>query len=192
MYFCQAFGEESIASAARPGRPQPPPISAMIRQSFLLSATLQAAVILILCGLAACRTPVHTIEPGSACNRLRASYPSQHGLILFTETTATVLSIPWCFPATKGFGVHGYTINIPVERPGTFSLVLSDIRPPTQFHLTTIAGGCAEDNTCKSNVYLGAGTEWALTLAGGNHCFSLFKAENEAEDVWFTLTATRP
>ena len=147
---------------------------------------------MIFCGLAACRSPVQIVEPASACSRLRESYPSRHGLILFAETTATVSSIPWCFPATKGFGVIGYNLNIALARPGVFSLVLSDIRPPTRFHLITIAGGCAEDNTGKRHVNLGTGTEWVLTLAEGNHCFSLFKAENQAKDVWFTLTATRP
>jgi len=181
-----------MAPAARSRLLQSQSSLVVTSSSSMLSVFVLAAALLVFCGLTACRIPVHPIEPTSACSRLRGAYPSEHGLILFPDTTTTTASIPWCFPAAKGSGLIGYNVNIPIARPGVFSFTLSDIRPPTRFKLTTIAGGCAEDNTGKSYVGLGTGTEWALTLAPGNHCFTLMKAENKAEDVWFTLTATRP
>jgi hypothetical protein len=86
----------------------------------------------------------------------------------------------------------GYNVNIPITHPGTLSLVISDIRPPTQFGAVSIDGSCWGDNTGKTYVRLGYGTEWSLPVIPGNYCISLIKAENKTEDVWFTLTATRP
>lgn len=93
---------------------------------------LVAVLLVILTPLSGCSflrgpVPVDVTDPTSACARLRTSYPSAHGLILFSDTSAKTTSIPWCFPGTAGFGVLGYNVNIPITDPGTFSLVLSDL-----------------------------------------------------------------
>jgi hypothetical protein len=85
-----------------------------------------------------------------------------------------------------------YNINVSITHPGTFSLVLSDIRPTTQFAAVSIDGSCAGDSTGKRYVRLGYGTQWSMLVVPGNYCLTLVKTENYAEDVWFTLTATRP
>jgi hypothetical protein len=71
-------------------------------------------------------------------------------------------------------------------------VLLSDIRPTTQFAAVSIDGTCAGDNTGKSYVRLGYGTKWSMVVVPGNYCLTLIKSDNDAEDVWFTLTATRP
>ena len=91
----------------------------------------------------------------SECARLRTSYPSQHGLVLFSDPSMVTAAIPWCFPGTAGRGVIGYNVNIPIPRPGTLLLALSDIRPPTRFAAVSIDGTCWGDNTGKKNVRLG-------------------------------------
>jgi len=144
------------------------------------------------CSLFRYPVPVHVIDDNSACARLRTSYPSEHGLVLFNDQSTKVRSIPWCFPKTAGMGVLGYTINIRITRSGTFTLVLSDIMPPTQFAAVNIDGNCYGDNTGKSYVWLGYGTQWSMPVAPGDYCISIIKSENDKEDVWFTLTATRP
>jgi hypothetical protein len=136
--------------------------------------------------------PVHVADVTSACTSLRTFYKSEHGLVLFEDTSVKVISIPWCFPRTTGIGVLGYNVYIRVSHPGTFTLVLSDIRPATQFAAVSIAGHCAGDNTGKSYVRLGYGTQWSMPVVPGDYCISLIKSENDKEDVWFTLTATRP
>lgn len=147
-----------------------------------------------LVGASSCGTqaPVHLIDPDSECAHLRASFPSQHGLILFSDTSTTTKAIPWCFPGTAGYGVIGYNVNISVSRPGTLLLVLSDIRPPTQFAAVSTEGTCWGDSTGKMIVRLGHGTQWSMPVVPGDYCISLITAERTSEDVWFTLTATRP
>lgn len=144
------------------------------------------------CALFSVREPVHVADPTSPCAVLRKSYPSKYGLVLFEDPSTKAVSIPWCFPKTAGRGVIGYTVNIPITRPGTFTLVLSDITPPTRFAAVSIAGTCGGDNTGKSYYRLGYGTEWSMPVVPGDYCISLIKSENEKEDVYFTLTATRP
>lgn len=144
------------------------------------------------CALFSAPVPVHEVDPCSPCARLRMSYPSRHGLVLFEEPSSKSASIPWCFPRTAGRGVLGYAINIAITHPGTFTLVLSDIRPPTQFVAVSIAGACGGDNTGKSYHRLGYGTQWSMPVVPGDYCIDLFKSKNEKEDVHFTLTATRP
>jgi hypothetical protein len=148
----------------------------------------------LLLGFSSCSTQtiVHVIDPTSACARLRTAYPSEHGLVLFPDSSSSTRSIPWCFPGVTGFGVIGYNINISVPRAGALTLILSDIRPPTQFAAVSVNGSCAGDNTGKSIVRLGYGTQWLLPDASGDYCISLITAEKSTEDVWFTLTATRP
>ncbi len=125
-------------------------------------------------------------------SRLRTSYPSEHGLVLFPDASIKTRSIPWCFPATNGFGVIAYNVNIPITDPGTLSLAPSDIRPATQFAAVSIDGTCAGNNTGKTFLRLGYGTQWSMAVEPGNYCLTLGKAANHAEGVWFTLTATRP
>jgi len=155
---------------------------------------LITAFVWLLLGVSSCITQqsVHVVDPASDCARLRTSYPSQHGLVLFTDSLTTTKSIPWCFPKTAGFGVIGYNINIPIPRPDTLSLVLSDINPPMQFAAVITEGTCWGDATGKSIVRLGYGTQWSLPVTPGDYCISLITAEKSVEDVWFTLTATRP
>ncbi|MGV8075319.1 MAG: hypothetical protein AB2L11_12275 [Syntrophobacteraceae bacterium] len=163
-------------------------------QGFRLTVPLLLLSLTLICGLCSCHdaVPVDEIDPTSACAGLRTSYPSEHGLVLFSDMSATTKSIPWCFPGSSGFGVLGYNINIPISRPGVFSLVLSDIRPATQFALVGIDGSCSGDNTGKSYVRHGYGTQWSMSVSPGNYCFTLIKADHEEDDVWFKLTATRP
>jgi hypothetical protein len=136
--------------------------------------------------------PVHVVDPTSPCAGLRASHPSRHGLVLFEDSSTKSVSIPWCFPATAGRGVPGYNVNIPVTHAGTFTLVLSDVSPPTQFAAVGIAGTCAGDHTGKRYERLGYGTRWSMRVVPGDYCITLIKSENEKEDVTFMLTATRP
>lgn len=138
------------------------------------------------------QAPIQVINPDSECARLRTSYPSQHGLILFSDPSMVTAVIPWCFPGTAGMGVIGYNVNIPISRPGTLLLALSGIRPPTQFAAVSNEGTCWGNNTGKKIVRLGYGTQWSMPVAPGDYCISLITAEKTTEDVWFTLTATRP
>ena len=136
--------------------------------------------------------PIRAINTDSECARLRTSYPSQHGLVLFSDPSMVTAAIPWCFPGAAGGGVTGYNVNIPIPRPGTLLLALSDIRPPTRFAAVSIDGTCWGDNTGKTNVRLGVGTQWSIPVSPGDYCITLITAEKTADDVWFTLTATRP
>ena len=147
-----------------------------------------------LLGLVACSTPipVHVIDPSSPCARLRVSYPSEHGLVLFKDTTTTSASIPWCFPGTSGFGVIGYNVNVPVAREGTLTLTISDIRSPTTFGAVSVDASCSGNATGKIMHKLGYGTTWSLPVVQGDYCISLITAEPTAEDTWFTLTVERP
>lgn len=151
-------------------------------------------IAMLSCGFLFCcaPAPVHIAEPTSACARLRTSYPSDYGLILFSDPTTTTRSIQWCFPGTGGFGIMAYNINIPITNSGTFSLVLSNIVPTTRFAARSINATCASSPIGKSYVGLGNGTQWAMPVVPGNYCLTLGKLENEKEDVWFTLTAIRP
>jgi hypothetical protein len=155
--------------------------------------SFQSSLLALLLDLPCCSltSVVHEVNPTSECAKLRTSYPSNYGLLLFSDATAASRSIPWCFPATSGFGVQAYTVQISVSRPGVLSIVLSDIRPPTQFAVQSIAGACAADNTGKSYVGHGSGTHWSLPVEPGNYCLTMISG-NPAQDVWFTLTATRP
>jgi hypothetical protein len=135
---------------------------------------------------------VHVVDPNSACARLGASYPSQHGLMLFADDVATTLSIPWCFPGSTGFGVIGYNVNISTPRGGTLLLALTDINPPVEFGATSTEGTCWGDSTGKGIVRLGYGTQWSFPVTQRAYCTSLITTEKRSEDVWFTLTATRP
>jgi hypothetical protein len=155
---------------------------------------------LVLCSVVACalvscslaQRPVHVVDPGSACETLRRSYPSAHGLLLFEGSTMDTRSIPLCFPASSGFGVMGHNLQVLVARPGDLSIVLSEISPPTEFALWSIAAACAADATGKSMVQLGRGTQWSLKVEPGEYCLSMFRTANREADVWFTLTVTRP
>jgi hypothetical protein len=135
---------------------------------------------------------VHVVDPGSACARLRASYPGHHGLELFSDDAATTRAMPWCFPGTAGFGVIGYNVNIATPRAGTLLVALTDINPPVEFAATSTEGTCWGDSTGKDIVQLGHGTQWSLPVARGAYCISLVTAEKRADDVWFTMTVTRP
>jgi hypothetical protein len=147
-----------------------------------------------LLGLVACTvpTPVHVIDPNSPCARLRESYPADYGLVLFTDTSTTSASIPWCFPGTAGFGVIGYNVNVPVAREGRLSITISEIRPPTTFGAISIDETCKGDATGKTFYRLGYGTAWSMPVVPGNYCITLITAEKTTEDVWFRLTVERP
>ena len=164
----------------------------MIAPSIHRSALSIALVTLL--GLVACSTPtpVHVIAPESACARLRVSYPSEHGLVMFTDTSTTSASIPWCFPGTSGFGVIGYNVNVPVMRTGTLTLEISDIRPPTTFGAISVNASCSGNATGKTIHKLGFGTAWSMHVVPGDYCISLITAQPTAEDTWFTLTVERP
>lgn len=149
-------------------------------------------ILLAGCAIFSAPVPVHVADPGSPCEGLRTSYPSRHGLVLFENPSTKSVSIPWCFPGTAGRGVLGHTVNIAITHPGTFTLVLSDITPPTQFVAVAIDGPCWGDNTGKSYNRLGYGTRWSMPVVPGDYCINLFKSENQKEDVYFTLSATRP
>jgi len=143
--------------------------------------------------LAACQsyTPVRVVEPESDCARLRSSYPSDYGLMMFRDSAAAVESIPWCFPKTAGFGVIGYNVNIPIPRPGTLSISITDVRPPVAFAAASMEGTCAS-STSDTVVRLGSGTRWSMPVSSGNYCISLVTVGKAAGDVWFTLTVERP
>lgn len=162
----------------------------LTRWKILLVPTI--AVLLVSTSSCSTQTPVHVINPNTECARLRTSYPSQHGLMLFSDSSTATKAIPWCFPGTAGMGVIGYNVNIQVSRPGTILLILSDIRPLTQFAAVSTEGTCWGDATGKKIVQLGYGTQWSMPVAPGDYCISLMTAEKNSEDVWFTLTVTRP
>jgi len=147
-----------------------------------------------LLSLAGCSTPtiVHVADPNSPCARLRVSYPSEHGLVLFTDASTTSVSIPWCFPGTVGTGVLGYNVNVPVVREGTLTLTLSDIRPPMTFGAVSVDASCSGDATGKIMHKLGYGATWSLQVVPGDYCISLITAQATAGDTWFTLTVQRP
>ena len=155
---------------------------------------LVLAIFGLLVSASSCSTPspVHVSNPDSECARLRTSYPSQHGLILFSDPSTVTRAIPWCFPRTEGRGVIGYNVNVPVFRPGTLLLVLSDIRPPTQFAAVSTDATCWGDATGKKIARLGYGTQWSMPVVPGDYCISLITVEKTSADVWFTLAATRP
>ena len=155
--------------------------------------SLRSSLLTLLLALPCCSLApvVHEVNPTSECARLRTSYPSNYGLLLFSDATTASRSIPWCFPATSGFGVQGYAVQISVSRSGVLSVVLSNITPPTQFAVVSVAGACAADNTGKSFVRHGYGTQWSMRVEPGDYCLSMVSG-NQAKDVWFTLTATRP
>jgi hypothetical protein len=151
---------------------------------------------MLVCALPSCTLlrapePVHVVDPGSECVRLRTSYPSDYGLLLFADATTERRSIPWCFPAVSGSGVQGYNVQVSVSHAGELSVVLSDITPPTEFALRSVAGTCRVP-TGKTIAGHGQGTQWSLSVEPGDHCFSMFKATNVKSDVWLTLTVTRP
>jgi hypothetical protein len=56
----------------------------------------------------------------------------------------------------------------------------------------SIDGHCAGENTGKTFVRRGYGTQWSMPVEPGSYCFTLIKAENDEKDVWCILTATRP
>ncbi|MCC7201614.1 MAG: hypothetical protein IT393_02970 [Nitrospirae bacterium] len=89
-------------------------------------------------------------------------------------------------------GVYGYNVNVHVSDPGTLTLVLSDIRPPKLFAAVSIAATCAGGDVGQSYVRLGYGTQWSIAVVPGDYCISLIKSGNDKEDVWFTLTVSRP
>ena len=164
----------------------------MIAPSIQRSALSIALVVLF--GFTGCSTatPVHVIDPESPCARLRVSYPGEHGLVLFTDTSTTSASIPWCFPGTSGFGVIGYNVNVPVMRVGTLTLTISDIRPPTTFGAISVDASCSGNATGKTIQNLGYGTTWSMHVVSGDYCISLITDQPTAEDTWFTLTVERP
>lgn len=135
--------------------------------------------------------PVHIADDTSACSRLLGSYPSDYGLTLFQDPLSKSRSIPWCFPGTVGTGLLGHNVNIHVTHPGTLTLALSDIRPPTQFAAVSIANTCKGVEAGQSIVRLGFDTRWSMPVVAGDYCISLYPG-NERQDVWFTLTVTRP
>ncbi|WPP46597.1 hypothetical protein [Pseudomonas sp. AN-1] len=159
-----------------------------------LTTLPRLTLLALLLGAASCNVqqPVQVIDPSSACERLRTSYPSAHGLVLFAADAPRARSIPWCFPGTRGFGVIGYNINIPVQRAGMLDIALSEIRPPVRFAAVSIDVSCAGDSTGKRFVRLGFGTQWSLPVEPGDYCISLITEEKTVQDVWFTLTVTRP
>lgn len=173
-------------------------LSALLRNNqtryvtFLLLLTADLLTCLSGCSFFLDPVPVHVADPTSACERLRTSYPSKHGLILFEDPSSKIRSILWCFPRTAGMGVQGYNVNIHVTDPGTLTLVLSDIRPPMQFAAVSIAATCAGGEVGQRYVRLGYGTQWFMPVVPGDHCILLIKSGNEKDDVWFTLTITRP
>ncbi len=146
---------------------------------------------LLSCTLFRTSGPVHVSDPGSECERLRTSYPTDYGLLLFADATTERRSIPWCFPAASGFGVMGYNVQVSVSRAGNLSIVLSDIAPPTEFRLVSAAGTCRRP-TGRTFLGHGQGTQWSLNVEPGDYCFSMTKVANRESDVWFTLTVTRP
>jgi len=156
-------------------------------------SALSIALVTLL-GLVACSmpTPVDVIDPDSPCARLRESYPSAHGLILFTDTSTTSASIPWCFPGTSGFGVIGYNVNVPVVREGTLTLTISDTRPPTTFGAISVDATCSGNSTGKTIHKLGYGTTWSMHVVEGDYCITLITAQPTAGDTWFSLTVERP
>ena len=137
-------------------------------------------------------TPVHTVDATTPCERLRTSYPSAHGLIVFPEPGVTRRAIAWCNARVEGRGVQGYALNVAIERAGLVHLTVSDARPATRFRLLVTPVHCEGDSTGKSIHNLGAGTDWTMDVVPGDYCFNLFKDENQDQDVWFTLTVTRP
>ena len=150
---------------------------------------------LLACALLSCslgQRPVHVVDPGSACETLRRSYPSAHGLLLFEDATADTRSFPLCVPAASGFGLMGHNLQVSVVRPGALSIVLSQIRPPTEFVLQRVDAACRADATGRSIVTLGRGTQWSAQVEPGDYCLSLSRTSNQETDVWFTLTVTRP
>ena len=165
---------------------------AMIASSIRRSALSIALATLL--GLMACSmpTPVHVTNPDSPCARLRVSYPSEHGLVLFTDTSTTSASIPWCFPGTSGTGVIGYNLNVPVVREGTLTLTISDIRPPMTFGAISVDASCSGNATGKTMRKLGYGITWSMHVVPGDYCISLITSQPSAEDTWFSLTVERP
>jgi hypothetical protein len=147
-----------------------------------------------LLGLVACSatTLVHVTDPDSPCARLRVSYPSEHGLVLFTDTSTTSASIPWCFPGTSGTGVIGYNVNVPVVRAGTLTITISDTRPPTTFGAISVDASCSGNATGKTIHKLGYGTAWSIQVVPGDYCISVITVQPAAEDTWFNLTVERP
>lgn len=144
--------------------------------------------------LASCRrpVPVHEVDPASPCAQLTGSYPSEHGLVVFADDTATVRAMPLCFPGVEGFGVMGRGFNVAVTRPGTLALVITDVRPATRFAAASIDGHCRADNTGKRYRQLGHGTAWTLPVVPGAYCISMIPETKSTQDTWFTLTVTRP
>jgi hypothetical protein len=165
---------------------------AMITSSIQRSYIFLALATML--GVVACSTPtiVHVTDPESPCARLRVSYPSEHGLVLFTDTSTTSASIPWCFPGTEGTGVMGYNVNVPVVREGTLTLTISDIRPPRIFGAVSVDASCSGNATGKIIRRLGYGTTWSMHVVPGNYCISLIPDQPTAEDTWFSLAVERP
>ena len=124
-----------------------------------------ALLLVALAGCARASRIVREVDPGSPCSRLRASIRN----LPFTDSAATEVRIPWCFPALTGAGIQGYWLDVPTPRAGRFSLTMSEVRPDTRFQLTAIAGGCLEDNTGRTEVSLGAGTSWTMEVGPGRY-----------------------
>lgn len=132
------------------------------------------------------------VDADSPCAQLVGSYPSEHGLVVFTDDSSTVRAIPLCFPGVSGRGLLGRNLNVAVPRAGTLSITITDVRPAIRFGASSIAGHCRADNTGKSIVPLGAGPSWSLPVDAGHYCITLITETMTSRDTWFTLTVTRP
>lgn len=154
----------------------------------------RALALASLLALVACSmpVPVHVIEPDSACSRLRDAYPSEHGLVLFKDAAATSATIPWCFPATAGVGMMGYSMNVPVAREGTLTLSMTNMRPPRSFGAFIVDASCRGDATGKIIHRIGIGTSWSMHVLPGSYCITLIPAKAITEDTWFDFTVERP
>lgn len=164
------------------------------RHMLSAAAACALAAAATLTGCAALRdpVPVHVIDPASECALLRQRHSTALGFRFFPDAADTVHSIPWCFPGTRGQGVLGYDVDLPVTRAGTLTIALTDIRPPVRFAAVSVAGRCAADNTGKAIRRLGSGPTWSMAVTPGDYCVSMVTAEPSAADVRFTMTVTRP
>ncbi len=157
-----------------------------------LAVALSVQAMLAGCALLRDPVPVDVIDPASECARLRERHSSALGFRFFPDAADTVHAIPWCFPGTRGMGVLGYNVELPVTLAGTLTIAFTDIRPPVRFAAVSVAGRCAADNTGKSIQRLGHGTELSTPVTPGDYCISIITVESSAQDVWFTMTLTRP
>ncbi len=167
-------------------------IAASVVRRAVVAVALTAQTVVVGCAALRDPVPVHVIDPASECARLRERHSYAQGFRFFPDAADTVQAIPWCFPATRGQGVLGYNVELPVTRAGTLTIALTDISPSVRFAAVSVAGRCTADNTGKAIQRLGHGTTWSMTVTPGDHCLTMITAKPSATDVWFTMTVKRP